>query len=130
VPSLAWDLEQHPLGQLIFDSPLVPLKGMGHPPFTVPEVVQFLERQAHHEDEKPHPAGDPLIGRAKDSSVLIHDGNGRLLSCAYAIRDGKRTFDSEVAVWVGRSRVPTEHDRATLEFVQSTLFLTHGRALE
>lgn len=122
-PGLGWALEDVRLADLKFETPVGPLCEIGVATPTLSEAVRHLGTDGGS-DRDPHASTDPLIGRQVGSSVRIHDGNGRLLSHAYAVRDGLASLSTTVAVWVGRSREVAGLDESLYRRARVTLFPT------
>lgn len=123
-PSFRWAREQRLLYEMEFEStrdlgPLHEWTGTNPPAFC--EAVEFL-RPRGKSDQKPHSLIDPLIGRQYGPRIRIHDGNGRLLSCVYAVLEGRITESQSIDVWVGYSRELQPDDVVVYEYACRTLF--------
>lgn len=111
-PGFSWLLEKRPLREIVFESPVGPLRNMSvHRP-TFLDAVDFL-RGVNGDDNDRHELVDPLIGRTEGSSVVIHDGNGRLLSYAYAVRDGRLSDSASIDIWVGQTRAKRKREEGS-----------------
>jgi hypothetical protein len=104
-----------------FESKIGPLEQLqgDHP--SLLEVVEFL-RLTESSDGALRDLRDPLIGRPYAQRTRIHDGNGRLLSCAYAIRDGQILVSEPLIVWVGYLRNPQATGDKAYENACNTVF--------
>lgn len=124
-PSFSWHLEKRQLREMILQSRVGPLAGSGEGPAPFLEAVSLLGDLGG--DEVPHALGDPLIGRETAHGVLVHDGNGRLLSRAYAVRDGQLSHRATIEVWVARGRPVQAADQTAYDMARRTLFVTRGQ---
>lgn len=122
-PGYGWALEAHPLSEMLFESDIGPLHGLRGDDLRFATVVVRL-RVVGGEDRDPHVLEDPLIGRVFNGAVQVHDGNGRLLSSAYRVRDGSLPMSHHVPVWVGRPRSLQPLDAHVRTAVSATLFAT------
>lgn len=115
-PERAWVLEPVPLNHLQFESPVGALQAMGEARPTFGQAVDFLQ-QSDAIDQEPHTTQDPLIGRNLDhDSVLVHDGNGRLLSLAFSCTRAEIDDDHQIPMWVGHlKQVSPEERQAYIE---------------
>lgn len=123
-PSFRWAREQWRLCEMEFEStkdlgPLHAWTGTNLPSFC--EAVDFL-RPRGSSDQKPHSLDDPLIGRQHGQRIRIHDGNGRLLSYAYAALAGRIPESKLIDIWVGYSREPYPEEVNAYEHACRTVF--------
>jgi len=126
-PDFYWGLEKRSLRETVFESPVGPLRSLGHRHPSFPEAVVSL-REVGDCDRDVHTFGDPLIGRPDgQDGILIHDGNGRLLSHAYLVRDGSMPDAQLIDVWVGRRRERRDSDAAA-DAMRASLFAKRTRA--
>jgi len=120
-PAFKWARESVPLHRTCFETKVGALQDFKEKHPTFAQAVDFL-KTSNAEDQTPHVFQDPLIGRAKEDLVLIHDGNGRLLSYAFARIRGDIPEDHHVEIWVGRDRQPEAAEFAAYQQATDGIF--------
>jgi hypothetical protein len=129
-PERLWRREAIRACDLHLDTRVGPLRyadGEGALPF--PAAVELLRRLGGRE-AKPHRRLDSLIGRKDDDEpVRIHDGNGRLVTLAYAVRDNQLPDTTEVDVWVGYRKDVPAADLRVYDWAQRSVFFIPYRGV-
>jgi hypothetical protein len=120
-PAFEWTRESVLLHRTRFETKVGALHGFEEEHPTFAQAVDFL-KTSNAEDQNPHALQDPLVGRAEGDFVLIHDGNGRLLSYAFACIREDIPEDHHVEIWVGRDREPAAAECAAYQQATVVIF--------
>lgn len=129
---LEWAKRPTEYGQLIFESQLDFFKDVAASENGIrfSNVAEYVRGRSERDiaeeiakfDEQGYRHHDPLIGRAVDGGIKIHDGNGRLLRdlCSIVLGNLQETATREV--WVGVHRDSTPQEEMLYRELMTTVF--------